>query len=126
MQIAIAALLLLAGAINLAPVMGVFGAERLRALYRIEVANAELAILLRHRALLFGVVGGLLVAAAFRSELRVAAIATGLASMLGFIAIARLEGGARGPLARVAAADWLGSAALALAALLEVAVRGGC
>ncbi len=126
MQIAVAALLLLAGAINLAPVTGVFGAERLRALYGIEVANAEIAILLRHRALLFGVVGGLLVAAAFRGELRGAAIAAGLASMLGFVAIARLEGGVRGPLARVAAADWLGSAALVLAALLEVAVRGGC
>lgn len=69
-------------------------------------------------------VGGLLVAAVFRSELRVAAIAAGLASMLGFIAIARLEGGARGRLAGVVAADWLGSAALTVAALLEVAAPG--
>ncbi len=123
MRIAIAALLILAGAINLAPLVGVLGAERLRSLYGIEAASPELAILLRHRALLFGVVGGLLVAAAFRSELRVAAIAAGGASMLGFIAIARLEGGARGPLARVVAADWLGTAALFLAAMLELAAR---
>ncbi|HEU4430680.1 MAG TPA: hypothetical protein VFT98_18105 [Myxococcota bacterium] len=45
-------------------------------------------------------------------------------SMLGFIAIARLEGGAHGPLAKIVAADWLGSAALIAALVLELVRRG--
>jgi len=123
MNVAIAALLLLVGFLNLAPVVGVLGAGRLQSLYGVGVRDPQLAILLRHRALLFGIVGGLLVAAAFRAELRRAAIAAGLVSMLGFIAIARLEGGAHGPLAKIAAADWLGSAALMAALVLELARR---
>lgn len=122
MRFLVPLLLILAALINLAPVVGVLGAPRLRALYGIDASAPELAILLRHRALLFGIVGALLLAAVLRPELRAAAIAAGLVSMLGFIAIARLEGGAHGALARVVAADWAGSAAL-LAALLLLGLR---
>jgi hypothetical protein len=123
MQLTLALLFLLAAAIKLAPLVGVFGAERLHALYGVDASDPTLAILLRHRALLFGVVGGLLAAAAFCPELRVAAILAGLVSALGFIAIARLEGVAHGPLARVIGADWVVTAALLLAAALEFAAR---
>ncbi|MBM4385027.1 MAG: phosphopantetheine adenylyltransferase [Deltaproteobacteria bacterium] len=123
MNLATALLLLLAAAIKLAPVVGVLGAERLRALYGVDVSDPVLAILLRHRALLFGVVGGLLAAAAFRPELRAAAIVVGLASAIGFIAIAALEGGANGALARVVTADWVVTGALVIAAGLELASR---
>ena len=112
MELTIALPLALAAIINLLPVAGVLGADRLRALYGVDASEPQLAILLRHRALLFGIVGALLAAAVFRPELRIAAIAAGLTSMLGFIAIARLEGGAHDALARVVAVDWLGVAAL--------------
>jgi hypothetical protein len=125
MQNSITALFLAAALINLAPVFGALGGERLSALYGVEIAGRELAILMRHRALLFGIVGALLAAAALRPELRAAALLAGLASMLGFLAIARLEGGATGALARVAAADLIGCAALALAGILELAARSG-
>lgn len=123
MQLTISALFLFAAAVNLAPLVGVLGAKRLRELYGIEFAGPELAILMRHRALLFGIVGALLAGAALRPELRVAAALAGLTSMLGFIALARLEGGATGALRRVAAADWVASAALVLAAVLDSASR---
>jgi len=87
MKLATALLLLLAAAIKLAPVVGVLGAERLRALCRVDVSHPVLAILLRHPALLFGVVGGLLAAFALHPELLAAAIVVGLVSAIGFIAI---------------------------------------
>lgn len=123
MRFVVTLLFLVAAAIKLAPVAGVLGAERVHALYGIDATDPTLAILLRHRALLFGVVGGLLVAAAFRPELRVAAIAAGLVSALGFIALAKLEGGASGALARVVAADWAVVAALGLATAIELLAR---
>jgi len=124
MKIATALLLALAALINLAPVSGVLGAERLRALYGVDATDPQLAILLRHRALLFGIVGGLLLAAMLRLELRTAASVAGLVSMLGFIAIAWLEGGASGPLAKIALADWVGSAALVASLVLSRFERG--
>jgi hypothetical protein len=125
MKLFTAALFLLAAAIKLAPVVGVLGAGRLRALYGVDASDPTLAILLRHRALLFGVVGGLLAAAAFRPELRVAALVVGLGSALGFIAVVRLEGGASGALARVVTADWVVTAALLVAAGIELASLRG-
>jgi hypothetical protein len=119
MRLLIAALFLVAAAIKLAPVVGVLGAERLRALYDVDASDPQLAILLRHRALLFAVVGGLLAAAAFRPELRVAAVLVGLVSALGFIVIARLEPGANALLQRVAAMDWVVTALLVAAGTLH-------
>ncbi len=123
MRIAILVLLLLAGLLNLLPALGVLGVDRLRRLYAVSIASPDLEILLRHRALLFAIVGGWLVAAAIRPELRSAAIAAGLASMLGFIAIAHAVGGANAALTRVVAADWIGSGALVVAGLLELWFR---
>jgi hypothetical protein len=125
MRALLAFLFLLAGVIKLAPVVGVLGAERLRALYGVDASDPTLALLLRHRALLFGAVGALLIAAAFRAELRIAALAVGLASALGFITLERLEPGANAALARVAAADWVVTAVLAAAAALSVRERVG-
>ncbi|HEU4430681.1 MAG TPA: hypothetical protein VFT98_18110 [Myxococcota bacterium] len=58
MNVAIALLLLLVGLLNLAPVAGVLGGERLQALYGVGASDSQLVILLRHRALLFGMSAG--------------------------------------------------------------------
>lgn len=58
--------LLVVGVIHLLPLAGVVGASRLSALYGIAVAEPNLELLLRHRAVLFGVLGGLCIAAAFQ------------------------------------------------------------
>ena len=60
-------MLLVAGVIHLLPLPGALGAGALARLYGLEpaaLADPNLALLLRHRAVLFGVVGALLVAAA--------------------------------------------------------------
>jgi hypothetical protein len=55
--------LFVVGVIHLLPLAGVLGASRLSALYGIAVAEPNLERLLRHRAVLFGVLGGLCIAA---------------------------------------------------------------
>lgn len=111
-------LFLLVGIVNLLPVVGVTSAERLSRLYGVAVDGPDLAILLRHRAVLFGIVGALLVAAAFSPGLRSIAVAAGLLSMLSFVAIARLENGANAELRRVAWVDVAASVLLVIAAIL--------
>ena len=106
----VALLFLFAALINLAPVPGALSPDRMEAAYGVVLEDPSLVVLMRHRALLFGVVG-LLLGAAFRRPLRPLATGAGLFSMLGFIGIA-LAGDGNAALARLAAADAVGSLAL--------------
>ena len=120
-----AALLIAVGIINLFPVAGALSAGRLSALYGIAAPEGDLEILLRHRAVLFAIVGGLLVAAAFHAPLRWAAIAAGLVSMLSFVGIALAVGEPGPALRRIVWVDVVASVALAGAAALIVAGESG-
>ncbi len=85
----VAAVLILTGAIHLAPVTGLFGADRLKGLYGVDVSGAaELELLLRHRAVLFGLLGACLVASAFRPELHGPALIVALVSVGSFLWLA--------------------------------------
>lgn len=114
---ALAAALVLAGVINLLPLIGVMGAERLQSLYGMGFDDPSLRILMRHRALLFGLLGGALLAAAFIPQWRLPMALVGLASMLSFIALAALEGGGNAAIRRVVIIDVIASVLLALALL---------
>jgi len=107
-----AVLFALAGVVHLLPVAGVASAATLERLYGVALADPSLVILMRHRAVLFGIVGALLFGAALRPALRPIAAAAGLVSMLSFVAIAWLEGGASAELARVVRVDLVASALL--------------
>ncbi len=78
----------LVGAVNLLPVVGVLGVDRLESLYGFSVDGEELPLLLRHRAVLFGLLGAFIVLAAFRTQWRPAATLAGLVSMISFAALA--------------------------------------
>jgi len=106
---------LIAALINLLPVTGIIGAAQLEKAYGVQLSGADLAILLRHRAVLFGIVGGLLATAAFMPSLRVVAFSAGMLSMVSFLIFQALEGGGNGALVRVAYVDYVGIAALAIA-----------
>jgi hypothetical protein len=112
-------LFLLAALINLGPVVGVLSASRLQSLYGIALEDANLVILMRHRAVLFGIVGSLVAASAFHAPLRPVGVAAGMLSMLAFVVIAWLVGDANAQLRRVVAIDLVGSAFLLAAALLD-------
>lgn len=114
----VSALYLLAGVGNLLPVVGVLSAARLEALYGVAIGDPNLLVLMRHRAVLFAIVGALLVAAAFRPAWRAAALAAGWASMLSFVALAWLVGDVNAELRRVVAVDLVLSAILACAAVV--------
>ena len=106
-------LVLIAAAINLAPALGAVAPARMSALYGLDLKDPNLQILMRHRAVLFGLVGGLLLVAAFHPPLRTLGYAVGFSSMLSFLLIAWLVGGYSAEIRRVILVDVVGIAALA-------------
>ena len=116
----IGALLVLVGIIHLLPVTGVMGVERLAALYGISLGDPNLEILMRHRALLFGLLGAFLIYAAFQPRLQWLAIAAGMISVASFIVIALAVGDYNLSLRKVVIADIVAIVALLAAGLLKL------
>ncbi|KUL93606.1 hypothetical protein DK26_22570 [Bosea sp. WAO] len=104
--------LAVAGIVNLLPTIGVAGVGWLRSLYGFEIASPDLEILLRHRALLFGIIGVLLLAAAISPGLRGVAVLVASASMASFVVIALLVGGFGPAITKIVIADIVGLLAL--------------
>jgi hypothetical protein len=113
------ACLTLAGIIHLLPLPGALGAGQLSRLYGVAADDPNLAILLQHRAVLFGLLGVLLVAAAFRPELRAVALVAGLVSTVSFLVVAWGVGGYNPQVARVVVADVVAVVLLLVAAGIE-------
>lgn len=113
------ALVLVAAAINGMPVLGAFAPERMTALYGVNLDDANLQILMRHRALLFGIVAGLLIAAVLHPPLRALAYVVGFGSMVSFLVVAWWVGGYSAQIQHVIVMDVIGIAALAGAVLVH-------
>ncbi|MBD8527348.1 phosphopantetheine adenylyltransferase [Pseudomarimonas arenosa] len=77
--------LLVAALIHLAPLAAVAGASMLSRMYGVVTEDPSLLLLLQHRALLFGLLGSLSLAAMWRVELRSPALLAALVSMSGFL-----------------------------------------
>jgi len=82
------AVLLVVGAVNAAPGIGMLSAERLQALYGVALGDDSLRVLMRHRAVLFALLGGFVMASAFVPQWRLPAMSTALLSMLAYLALA--------------------------------------
>lgn len=108
-----------AGIIHLLPLSGVLGAEKLAALYGIALEDAGLVLLLRHRAVLFALLGLLLFSAAFRPALHKLALGAGLASVVSFLLLAAAPGQYSDGIGRVVSADIVALVLLLLAAALR-------
>ncbi len=113
------AVFILVGLINLAPVIGVISAGQISRLYGIDVDSADLAVLMRHRAVLFGLLGAFLVVAAFRPALQLTAGIAGLVSMLSFVALAYTAGDIGAEVNKVALVDIIASILLVIALILN-------
>lgn len=120
----VATLLIAAGLVNFLPVAGVLSADILASAYGIAVPEGDLLILLRHRALLLGILGALIIVSAFRRHLQLAAILAGFVSMLGFVAFALASGEYGAELRRVLIIDLIALLALAAAAMLRLKGAG--
>jgi len=112
--------LLVAGIIHLLPVPGVMGVSTLARLYGIEVNDPNTAILLQHRALLFGVLGVLMLSAIALPWLRVTALTVALFSAASFIVVAMAVGGYNAAIGRVVVADVVASVLLAAGLVAEL------
>jgi hypothetical protein len=80
---------------------------------------------MRHRAVLFGLLGVFLLYAAFRPALRTLAIIAGFVSVTSFIAIAWSVGGYNDAVNRVVIADIIAIVALIAAGVLQVRYKAG-
>lgn len=87
MKITATLLFAIVGLINFAPLMGVLGTERLMGLYGVDATSPDLALLLRHRAILFGIIGGYVLFATARPAHRTLASIFGFISLLGYMAL---------------------------------------
>ncbi len=123
MKLFVSAALIVAGVIHLLPLSGLAGAERLAGLYGVAIEDSNLAILMRHRAILFGMLGALLVYAAFRADLQPLALAAGFVSAGSFLAIALATGDLNEALERVLIADVVALACLVAAAAGRLVAR---
>ena len=119
MRYLLMAALLVVGAIHLLPLSGVLGAAALTRLYGLDFSSPDLEILMRHRAVLFGMLGVLLLAAAWRPALRPVALLAGLTSVLSFLVLAQLVGGYGDAVGRIVLADGVALPCLVAAALLQ-------
>lgn len=117
MRMVVKAMLLCVGIIHLLPLAGVLGAARLASLYGVVIDDPGLLLLMRHRAVMFGIVGGLMVAAAFQPQLQVTAIVAGAVSVVSFLVLAWLGGAVQPALQRIVVADVIALACLAVAAV---------
>jgi len=117
MQYVASAALLVAAVIHLLPLQGVLGSDRLASLYgALPFDEPNLAILMRHRAVLFGLLGAFLLFAAFRPALQTLAFIAGLVSVISYLWLAWSIGGHNALLARVVVADIVALVCLAAGA----------
>ena len=105
MRYLLSVMLTVVGIIHLLPLTGVLSVSRLQALYGVTITDPNLEILMRHRAVLFGVLGAFLIYAAFRPGLQLAALIAGAVSVISFVVIAGMIGGYNAGIARVVTAD---------------------
>lgn len=114
----------IAGVINLLPSLLAFFPDRIAKSYGIEIADVNYELLLRHRAILFGVIGGFMILSALKRIHYKAATTIGLISMISFILLFLLIGDGISPeLKKVMIIDVVATVILCLGAILVWRVR---
>ena len=114
-------MLLIVAAIHALPLLGAFGEKHLSGLYGISLGDPDLAILMRHRAVLFGLLGALLFVAALTPPLRLAGFVAGAVSVGSFLLLAWHVGGYNDHLRKVFATDVIAAVCLACGILAHLA-----
>jgi len=97
--------LFIAGGINILPSILAFLPEKFSKSYGIEIPNMNFELLLRHRAILFGIIGGVMIYSAISKKHYSISVAIGLISMVSFIILYFLINGINSDLEKVMKID---------------------
>lgn len=111
--------LLIVGLVNVIPVAGVLSVQKLEKAYEITLSTNDLIILMRHRALLFGIIGGFILFSAFAPLYQAAAMVMAGISMVGFVLVAYSVGGFNASIHKVLIADYAGIVFLVIAVFFK-------
>ena len=120
MKILVSAILFIVSMIHLLPVVGVFGSDSLIKLYGISIQDVNTQILLRHRAVLFGIIGLFLLLSVFKRDYQPLAIAIGLISVVSFLLLTWSNEGLNSELSRVVKIDWVALLLLIVAGAINI------
>jgi hypothetical protein len=118
MRYLISFLFIIIGIIHLMPLTGALGGEYLSGLYGLTFADPNLQILMRHRAVLFGLLGIFFIFAAFQHTYQPLAFIAGFISVLSYLGLALSIGGYNAELGRVFYADVIALGCLVVALML--------
>ena len=113
----VSAMLVIVAVIHLLPLMGVLGSEKLATLYGLDFSEPNLAILMRHRAVLFGLLGSFFLYAAFKPSLQPMAFVGAFISLASFLALVASAETHNRLVQRVVLVDIIAIVALAVAVI---------
>ncbi len=119
----VALILIAVGLLHLYPAVGVFGPGRLQALYDIGSSDADTLLLLRHRAVLFALLGIAMIAGGVHTPWRWPALIAGLVSTLSFVVLAFPLSDNSAAVTRVFWSDVVASGLLMFAVVLAIRYR---
>ena len=85
MEILLRTCLFIAGIINLLPSILAFMPQKITASYGITLPDVNFELLLRHRAVLFGIIGGVLIYAAISKKYYDLSVVIGMVSMISYL-----------------------------------------
>ncbi len=111
-------LLLVVAVIHLVPISGFLGVTKLESLYGIPFAGNELEILMRHRAVLFGILGVFFVYAAFTPALQPLAFLAAFATLASFFYLAFSIGDYNAAIRKIVIGDVVAALCLVVAVVL--------
>jgi hypothetical protein len=121
MRLIVPVALLLVSVIHLLPLVGVLGPTALQRLYGLSVDDPTLELLLRHRAVLFGLLGAGLAFASLRPAWHGPALVAAAVSLVSFLLLAwSLPGAVNAAIANVVRVDLVALALLAAAAAVHL------
>lgn len=86
-SVIVSIILVIVGIVNLMPVAGVMSSDAMLRAYGVEPLSGDLLLLMRHRALLFGILGTLVLVSVGMRPLQLPMLLAAMVSMLGFVAI---------------------------------------
>jgi len=121
----ITGLMLVVAVIHLLPISGFLGVEQLASLYEIKITDGNLEILMRHRAILFGILGGFLAYAAFTPAIQPIAFLAAFISVTSFFFLSFSVGEFNDAIRKVVIADIVASVSLLGAIVLYVVKSNG-